>query len=151
LLLLAIAGLPLAAGPFWHSNRNKALVAAAFAVPTAAWLAWYQAVTGQPALAALGDEMAKYVSFILLLGSLYTVSGGIVLTGDLPGRPLTNTALLTLGTVLANLVGTTGASVLLIRPLLHINRQRQHTAHLPIFFIFTVSNLGGLLTPLGDP
>ncbi|MBI1917509.1 MAG: sodium:proton antiporter [Planctomycetes bacterium] len=151
LLLLTIAVLPLAAGHFWHKNRNKAIVAAIFAVPTAAWLAWYQAATGQPTIAALGHEMGKYVSFILLLGSLYTVSGGILLAGDLRGRPLTNTTFLGVGAVLANLVGTTGASVLLIRPVLRINRQRRHTAHIATFFIFTVSNLGGLLTPLGDP
>ncbi|HKB41602.1 MAG TPA: sodium:proton antiporter [Gemmataceae bacterium] len=150
-LLLSIAVLPLVAGHFWHSNRNKVLVAAAFAVPTAAWLVWYQLATGEPTIAALGHEMVNYVSFILLLGSLYTVSGGVLLAGDIRGTPLTNTAFLGLGAALANLVGTTGASVLLIRPVLRINRERQNTAHIPLFFIFTVGNLGGLLTPLGDP
>jgi Na+/H+ antiporter NhaD/arsenite permease-like protein len=151
LLLLAIAVLPLAAGPWWHHNRHKALVATAFALPAAAYLGYVQAATGQPALAALGHELGQYVSFIILLGSLYVVSGGIVLSGDIQARPLTNTAFLALGAALANLIGTTGASVLLIRPLLRINNERQNTRHLPVFFIFTVSNLGGLLTPLGDP
>ena len=150
-LLLAIAVLPLVAGHWWHSNRNKALVAAGFGVPAAGYLVAVQLATGQGTLAALGHELANYVSFLILLGSLYIVSGGILLSGDIEGKPLTNFLFLALGSALANLIGTTGASVLLIRPVLRINRQRQHTAHLPIFFIFTVSNLGGLLTPLGDP
>ncbi len=151
LLLLSIAVLPLMAEHFWHNNRNKALVTALFGVPVAAYLIGFQLATGRPAAAALLHEVGKYVSFIILLGSLYTVSGGIVLRGDLRATPLTNTAFLAFGAALANLIGTTGASVLLIRPVLRINRERRHTAHLPIFFIFTVSNVGGLLTPLGDP
>src|SRR5206468_215742 len=82
---------------------------------------------------------------------LYVISGGIVVEGDFRPTPRTNTLFLLTGAVLANVIGTTGASVLLIRPLLRINRPRRYTAHLPIFFIFIVSNLGGLLTPLGDP
>src|SRR5205823_1620550 len=81
----------------------------------------------------------------------YAVSGGVVLKGDIEGRPLTNTLFLALGAVLANFIGTTGASMLLIRPVLRVNQQRRRTGHLPVFFIFVVSNLGGLLTPLGDP
>ena len=151
LLLLCIALLPLAAGHWWHRNRNRALVAAGFALPVGAYLVYLQLAEGQPTIPLLAHELMNYVSFILLLGSLYTVSGGIVLHSDLRPTPRTNTAFLVFGAVLANLIGTTGASVLLIRPVLRINRRRQHTAHLPIFFIFTVSNLGGLLTPLGDP
>jgi Na+/H+ antiporter NhaD/arsenite permease-like protein len=151
LLLLVIAVLPLIAGGWWHHNRHKALVTALFAIPMAAYLLIVQLTTGQATLAALGHELWQYLLFIVLLGSLYIISGGIVLSGDIEPRPLTNTAFLASGAVLANLIGTTGASVLLIRPFLRINRARQHTAHLPIFFIFTVSNLGGLLTPLGDP
>src|SRR5262245_31467944 len=146
LLLFAIALLPLVAGHWWHSNRNKALVAALFALPTAAYLVYVEKSTGQPALRALGHELGQYVSFIILLGSLYTVSGGIVLRGDIEARPLTNTAFLAFGSMLANLIGTTGASVLLIRPLVRINRQRRRKSHLAIFFIFMVCNLGGLLT-----
>jgi Na+/H+ antiporter NhaD/arsenite permease-like protein len=151
LLLLSLAVLPLVAETWWHRNRNKAIVATLFAAPTVAYLLCVQLATGQPALPALAHGMGQYLSFILLLGSLYVVSGGIVLRGDLAPRPLTNGAILAVGAVLANLIGTTGASVLLIRPLLRINGQRKYTAHLLVFFIFVVSNLGGLLTPLGDP
>jgi Na+/H+ antiporter NhaD/arsenite permease-like protein len=151
LLLLSLALLPLIAEHWWHRNRNKAIVAAVFAVPTVAYLLAMQLATGQATLQALVHELWQYVLFILLLGSLYVVSGGIVLRGDLAPRPLTNAAFLAVGVVLANLIGTTGASVLLIRPFLRINRVRTHTAHLPLFFIFLVGNLGGLLTALGDP
>src|SRR5262249_39848596 len=96
-------------------------------------------------------QLQHYASFIILLGALYTISGGIVLRGDIEGRPLTNAAILLVGTVLANFIGTTGASVLLIRPFLRINQERRHTRHLPVFFIFLVSNLGGLWPPRGAP
>src|SRR5262245_19558258 len=151
LLLLSIALLPLAAPHWWHSNRNRAAVAAIFALPTILYLAYMQVVKGQATLPILLHELGNYVSFIILLGSLYAVAGGILLKGDLPGKPLTNTAFLATGAVLANLIGTTGASVLLIRFALRFNRQRRNTAHLPVFFIFLVSNVGGQLTPLGDP
>ena len=150
-LLLCIALLPLLAPHWWHSNRNKARVAAAAGVPIAVYLAAVHLVTGQKALLPLAHEVGKYASFIILLGSLYAVSGGIVLSGDLRPTPLTNAAFLAAGAVLASVIGTTGASVVLIRPVLRINRFRQHTRHIPVFFIFAVSNLGGLLTPLGDP
>jgi Na+/H+ antiporter NhaD/arsenite permease-like protein len=107
--------------------------------------------SGGDYLHALKHVFLEYVSFILLLASLYTVSGGIVLRGDLQGQPTVNAAILGIGAVLANFIGTTGASMLLIRPYLRINLQRRHVRHLPVFFIFLVSNLGGLLTPLGDP
>jgi Na+/H+ antiporter NhaD/arsenite permease-like protein len=151
LLLLAIALLPLVAGRWWHHNRNRALVAGLFAGPVALYLVYLQLAQGQPTIPLLAHELENYVSFIILLGSLYTVSGGLMLHGDVEARPLTNTAFLAGGAVLTNLIGTTGASVLLIRPVLRLNRSRRHTAHLPVFFIFLVSNVGGLLTPLGDP
>jgi Na+/H+ antiporter NhaD/arsenite permease-like protein len=151
LLLLCIAVLPLIAEHWWHKNRNKAIVCALCAVPVALYLGWVQYSSGQPALAALGHEMFKYVSFIVLLGSLFIVAGGIVLKGDLRATPLVNTIFLALGSVLASFIGTTGASMLLIRPMLRTNKERERVAHIPVFFIFTVSNLGGLLTPLGDP
>jgi Na+/H+ antiporter NhaD/arsenite permease-like protein len=93
----------------------------------------------------------EYLSFVALLVALFTVAGGIILRGDIVPHPRNNTLLLALGAVLANLIGTTGASMLLIRPLLKSNRLRRHTFHLPLFFIFLVSNAGGLLTPMGDP
>ena len=151
LLLLAIAVLPVVAEQWWHHNRNKAIVCAIIATPTVVYLVVVHFTTRQPTLDALAHELSEYVAFILLLGSLYIVSGGIVLSGDLQGKPLVNTLLLAAGAVLANVIGTTGASVLLIRLLLRINKHRVHKRHLPIFFIFIVSNLGGLLTPLGDP
>ena len=93
----------------------------------------------------------EYVAFIALLGSLFVIAGGILIRGDLRATPAVNTAFLAIGAVLANLIGTTGASMLLIRPLLETNSERKRISHIPIFFIFLVSNIGGCLTPLGDP
>jgi len=143
-LLLAIAILPLAAPMFWEHNRNKAGVAALLGGPILIWLA-----SVHPD--ALLHSLHEYASFILLIGALYLTTGGIFIAGDLEGKPETNVAILALGAVLANVIGTTGASLLLIRLLLRTNQQREHTAHLPVLFILVVSNCGGLLTPLGDP
>jgi Na+/H+ antiporter NhaD/arsenite permease-like protein len=151
LLLSCIAVLPLLAGHWWHKNHNKGIVALLLSLPVVAYFIYLEVARGEHALENLGHAAVEYILFITMLGSLYTVTGGITLHGDLPPRPVTNTALLAVGAVLANLIGTTGASMLLIRPLLRINAQRQHQAHLPVFFIFVVGNLGGLLTPLGDP
>jgi Na+/H+ antiporter NhaD/arsenite permease-like protein len=150
-VLLGVALLPLVAHRFWERNRNKALVMALLALPVAAYLLVLGPATNHLSTGALIHQLGQYASFLILLGSLYTISGGIVLQGNLEGRPLTNLLFLAIGAVLANVIGTTGASMLLIRPFLRINRERRHTAHLPVFFIFVVSNLGGLLTPLGDP
>jgi Na+/H+ antiporter NhaD/arsenite permease-like protein len=150
-LLLCIAVLPLAAGHFWHSNRNRALVSFVFAAPVIGYLIYLENAEGQPGTAKLLEALHEYAAFIILLGSLYTVAGGLLV--DLRARPgpLTNGTILAVGAVLANFIGTTGASMVLIRPYLRINRGRRKVAHLPVFFIFVVSNLGGLLTPLGDP
>jgi Na+/H+ antiporter NhaD/arsenite permease-like protein len=151
-LLLAIALLPLVAGHFWHSNLNRALVSFLFAAPVAAYLVFLKYAQGQDeAVVALLHGLEEYATFILLLAALYTVAGGVLVELNVRATPLANVLILAVGGVLANLIGTTGASMLLIRPYLRINRQRQFTYHLPIFFIFIVSNLGGLLTPLGDP
>ena len=146
LLLGAIAVLPLSAAGFWDRNRNKLLVAVALSVPAVGFLA----------ARGLGDALYHslvfdYVPFIVLLGSLFVVTGGIVIEGDLEARPLTNTSIMGIGAVLASLMGTTGASMLLIRSLLHTNRERQFKSHTVLFFIAIVCNCGGLLTPLGDP
>jgi Na+/H+ antiporter NhaD/arsenite permease-like protein len=147
-LLLCIAILPLAAEHWWQHNANKALVAGILAAIVTIYLvAAFQAA----GITALLHVLTEYVSFILLLGALYVISGGIYIKGSLSGTPLANTGLMALGAVLANLIGTTGASVLLIRPLLRANKSRKAKAHIVIFFIFIVSNCGGLLTPLGDP
>jgi Na+/H+ antiporter NhaD/arsenite permease-like protein len=147
-LLLAIAVLPLVAHHFWESNRNKGLVAAFFAVPVAAYLVLGLGAFGVHELA---EKAKEYLSFMLLLGSLFVITGGIHIRGSLSGTPLVNTAVLALGGLLASVIGTTGASVLLIRPLLRANAPRVRKTHVFVFFIFVVSNCGGLLTPLGDP
>lgn len=154
-LLLSIALLPMVAEHWWHHNRNQLLVAVGWASPVFAYLV-YTGMTnhetlGHDALHSLEHAGAEYVSFIALLGSLYVISGGILLRGDLEGKPFTNTAFLAIGAVISNVIGTTGASMLLIRPMLRTNAEREHTWHIPLFFIFLVSNIGGALTPIGDP
>src|SRR6266496_36309 len=147
-LLAAIAVLPLVAPRWWHPNGNKAIVAVALSLP----VLWQLGIAlGEPGRVVLADKMHDYVGFIIVIGALFVITGGIHIQGSLSGTPLVNTGMLGLGAVLANLLGTTGASVLLIRPLLRANRSRQRTAHIVIFFIFLVSNCGGLLTPVGDP
>ncbi len=143
-LLLSIALLPLRAPHFWESHRNKGLVAFLWSLPIAVYFLFN-------APHELVLSLKDYASFLLLLTALFIISGGIVLKGDLRATPEVNTLLLFIGAVLANFIGTTGASMLLIRPLLQTNSERRHTIHLPIFFIFLVSNIGGCLTPLGDP
>jgi Na+/H+ antiporter NhaD/arsenite permease-like protein len=147
LLLLAIALLPLIAERFWEKNRIKALVSAALAVPSVVWLLAQGPAGGERLLHTLGE----YVQFVLLLAVLYAISGVIVVHGDLTAGPLGNTLWLALGSVLANFIGTTGASMLLLRPLLRANHHRTRNRHVPVFFIFVVANCGGLLLPLGDP
>ena len=143
-LLLSIALLPLRAPHFWENHKNKALVAFLWSLPIAVFFLFQ-------APHELILSMKDYSSFLLLLTALFIISGGIVLKGDLKATPEVNTMFLLVGAVLANFIGTTGASMLLIRPLLQTNSERRHTLHVPIFFIFLVSNIGGLLTPLGDP
>ena len=147
-LLAAIAVLPLAAPEWWGRNRNRALVSLGLAFPFALGLIHFHPDAGSRALAA---SILDYGSFISLLASLYVISGNIHVRGSLAGSPNSNTAMLGIGAVLANLIGTTGASMMLIRPFLRANRPRRRRAHLVVFFIFVVSNCGGLLTPLGDP
>jgi len=148
LLLLSIAILPLAAPHWWEHNRNKAIVALTLGV---AFVAYLVATHGALGVKTVEEASLDYVSFITLLASLFVISGGIYLKGSLSGTPIANTAFLGIGAALANLIGTTGASMVLIRPLLRANASRRRKAHIVIFFIFTVANCGGLLTPLGDP
>jgi Na+/H+ antiporter NhaD/arsenite permease-like protein len=143
-MLLAIAILPLRAPHWWESNRNKFIVAAVLGTPI---LLMY--LVRDPG--ALLHTARDYVSFMVLLGGLYAISGGVLLRGDLEATPLVNTAFIALGALTASFIGTTGASMLLIRPLLMTNRERTRVHHTVIFFIFLVSNIGGMLTPLGDP
>lgn len=147
-LLACIAMLPLFAGHWWEHNRNKAILAALLAVPLAAYLG---ISFGAEGFHKLEHAAIEYISFMALLGALFVISGGIYMHGSLSGTPLLNTVLIGIGAVIANVVGTTGASMLLIRPLLRANASRQRKAHIVVLFIFVVSNCGGLLTPLGDP
>lgn len=147
-ILLSIALFPLLAPRFWHHHFGK--VAAAWAL---AFLLPFAAMFGAgPAVASLVHvALAEYIPFVILLTALFCVSGGIFIRGNLHGSPGLNTAILAIGAVLASLMGTTGASMLLIRPLIRANDNRKHVAHVVVFFIFIVSNAGGSLTPLGDP
>ncbi len=147
-VLLSIALVPLFAPRVWHHHYGK--IAAAWAL---AFLLPFAVVFG-PGAAASGFVhalVAEYIPFIVLVGSLYVVAGGIFLRGNLHGSPALNTGLLASGALLASVMGTTGASMLLIRPLIRANDNRKNTAHVVVFFIFIVSNAGGSLTPLGDP
>jgi len=143
-MLVAIAVCPLWIPHWWESNRNKLLASAVLGLPVLA-------VYGLRHPTTLVHVAADYASFIILLAGLFVISGGILLRGDLEATPVTNTGFLALGGLLASFVGTTGASMLLVRPLVHTNGQRTHVKHTVIFFIFIVSNVGGMLTPLGDP
>ena len=147
-LLLSIALVPLFAPIFWHHHFGKVAAAwgLAFLVPFA--VVFGPGVAGASFVHAL---LAEYIPFVILLTALFAVSGGIYIRGNLHGSPGLNTAILAIGAVLASFMGTTGASMLLIRPLIRANDNRKHVAHVVVFFIFIVSNAGGSLTPLGDP
>ncbi len=145
LLLLSIAIFPLTHAHIWEKNRNKAIVAGIFSLPVPVIFGYYHDF--HPIM----HELVEYFSFIVLLASLFIISGGIFLSGDILATPRNNTLFLIVGAVIANLFGTTGAAMLLIRPLLRTNSERKFISHIPIFFIFLVCNIGGLLTPIGDP
>lgn len=151
LLLVCMAILPLIAEQFWHRHHNKAFVVFVLAGPLCVYFTYQYFLGNRATFELLVHELEKYLFFITLLGSLYVVAGGIILEWNLEPRPLANTAILAAGALLANFFGTTGASVLLIRPVLRMNQVRRRTTHIPLFFIFLVGNAGGLLTPLGDP
>ena len=147
-ILLSIAVMPLLAPIFWHHHFGKVAAgwALLFLVPFA--VAFGPGLAGASLVHAL---LAEYIPFVILLTALFTVAGGIYIKGNLHGSPGLNTGLLAIGAVLASFMGTTGASMLLIRPLIRANDNRKHKAHVVVFFIFIVSNAGGSLTPLGDP
>lgn len=146
-ILLSIALGPLVAPHFWHKHFPKvsAFWALAFAVPFVIWNS--KEAIGE----ILHIYLLDYFPFIILLWGLFTISGGIYVGGSLRGSPRVNLILLLIGTFLASLIGTTGAAMVLIRPLLRANDWRRNKVHLIIFFIFLVANIGGSLTPLGDP
>ncbi len=146
-MLLSIALLPLVAGTFWHHHFGKvsAFWAASLTIP---FVFIYK---GLAVYEILHIILADYVPFIILLWALFTVSGGILLRGTLRGSPLVNTIIILIGTILASWMGTTGAAMLLIRPFLRANAHRKNKTFMVVFFIFLVANIGGSLTPLGDP
>ncbi|MBW8717567.1 MAG: sodium:proton antiporter [Variovorax paradoxus] len=147
-ILLSIALMPLLAPSVWHHHYGK--ISAAWAL---AFLLPFAAIHGAPLAGSqfVHALVEEYIPFIILLTALFTVAGGIHIRGNLHGAPGLNTAILAIGAVLASLMGTTGASMLLIRPLIRANDNRVSKAHVVVFFIFIVSNAGGSLTPLGDP
>ena len=147
-MLLSIALMPLLLPHFWHHHFGKVALGWSLAMGLPFALQFGAGAAGQALVHTL---LAEYLPFIVLLTALFTVSGGIYLRGNLHGSPALNTGLLALGAVLASLMGTTGASMLLIRPMIRANDNRRHTVHVFVFFIFIVSNVGGSLTPLGDP
>lgn len=146
LMLLAIAIGPIVAEKFWEKNTNKLLVSVILSLPVVAFL-----LMRHMGIALVDTVFFDYLPFIILLLSLYVVTGGIHFAGDLKAKPIVNTIFLAIGFVLASLMGTTGAAMLLIRPVLATNQQREHKMHTVLFFIALVANCGGLLTPLGDP
>ena len=173
LLLVAIAILPLTPGAshWWEHNSSKLFVAGLLAAVTLGYyllghrhpidLHFPAHAVVQPAAAGLSWStvgtvlinaiLAEYIPFITLLFALYVITGGVRIEGDLEATPTTNAAFLAVGAVLASFIGTTGAAMLLVRPLLETNRERRHVAHTLVFFIFIVCNCGGLLLPIGDP
>ncbi len=146
-ILLSIALFPLLAPRFWHHHFPKvsAFWAVAFAFP------FILAFRGQAVHDILHIYIVDYIPFIILLWALFTVAGGILIRGSFAGTPLLNSVFLLVGTLIASWVGTTGAAMLLIRPVLRANARRRYRAHTVVFFIFLVANIGGSLTPLGDP
>jgi hypothetical protein len=146
-ILLSIALFPLIAPHFWHHHFPKisAAWAVLFAVPFVVVYggrAWHD---------ILHIYLLDYIPFIILLWGLFTVSGGILIKGSLKGTPQVNFMIILIGTMIASWIGTTGAAMVMIRPLLRANENRKYKVHLVVFFIFLVANIGGLLTPLGDP
>ena len=147
-ILLCIALFPLLNPHFWEHHQGKiaALWAALVIIPLA--LSQGTAVTWD---AMMHTALLEYIPFILLLLALFTTAGGILIAGNIHGSPGTNTLMLLIGAVLASFIGTTGASIVMVRPMLRANDNRKHNVHIFVFFIFLVSNIGGSLTPLGDP
>ncbi|MCU0725727.1 MAG: sodium:proton antiporter [Planctomycetes bacterium] len=148
LMLLSIAVIPLVRPHWWEHNRHKAIVSFALG---ATMLVYLLVAAPDGAHHRLIVTLLDYVAFIALLGSLFIISGGIYLRGSLAGTPTVNLLFLVLGSVLASFMGTTGAAMLLIRPIIRANAWRKRQAHIVVFFIFLVANIGGCLTPLGDP
>ena len=146
-ILLCIAIIPLINAHFWEKNLWW-ISLFVFCVPMAVIFTVFM---GEKLRELSFEKALDYVSFIILLASLFVISGGIYIKGSFAGTPKVNSVFLLIGSVIASFIGTTGASMLLVRPLIRANTDREKKAHIIIFFIFLVSNIGGFLTPLGDP
>src|SRR3989339_1247823 len=146
LMLAAIAVFPIFVPHFWEKNRNKLMIAVILAIPTIIYMFRMDMLS-----AIFHSIVFDYIPFIVLLGALFIITGGIFMDVKGGATPLANSVLLGSGTLLASFIGTTGAAMLMINPLLHMNRQREFKTHTILFFIALVCNCGGLLTPLGDP
>ena len=146
LMLSSIAFFPLFWNHFWEKNKNKLIISLILSLPVLIFLI-LSGLTHQ----LLETILFDYIPFIILLGALFTITGGIYLSGDIEAKPIINTSFLGIGALLASLMGTTGAAMLLIRPLIYTNKERNFKVHTILFFIAIVANCGGLLTPLGDP
>lgn len=146
LMLTSIAVLPLVAEHWWENNLHKLYVALGLALPASIYL-----VMNDMGSNLEHQMLFDYVPFIILLGALFVVTGGIHIRGDIQARPINNTIIMAIGFLLASFIGTTGAAMLIIRLLLEVNQQRKYKTHTILFFIALVANCGGVLTPLGDP
>lgn len=146
LMLLSIALFPLFWNHFWEKNKNKLYVAIILSIPVIIYL-----LINGFSHQLIHTMLFDYVPFIILLGALFTITGGILLTGDIQAKPTINTLFLGIGAILASVMGTTGAAMLLIRPVIQTNKERTFKVHTILFFIGIIANCGGLLTPLGDP
>src|SRR5215831_154643 len=143
-MLLSIATFPALFPRWWASNSNKTIISLIASLPVLAVI-----LASNPSL--LTHSLLDYFSFVTLIAALFVISSGIYIKGEFAGTPLENTLFLAVGALVSNVIGTTGASILLIRPYIRANQARRHKAHLVVFFIFLVSNIGGLLIPLGNP
>jgi Na+/H+ antiporter NhaD/arsenite permease-like protein len=146
LMLLSIAIFPLFWNHFWEKNKNKLYIAIILSIPVVVYL-----LASGLSERLIETMLFDYVPFLILLGALFTITGGILLTGDIEAKPSINTLFLGIGAVLASFMGTTGAAMLLIRPVIQTNKERTFKVHTILFFIAIIANCGGLLTPLGDP
>ena len=146
LMLLSIAVFPLFWNHFWEKNKNKLYVAIVLSIPVIIYL-----LVNNFSHQLIHTMLFDYVPFLILLGALFTITGGIHLSGDIAAKPKVNTLFLGIGAIIASLMGTTGAAMLLIRPVIQTNKERSFKVHTILFFIGIVANCGGLLTPLGDP
>jgi Na+/H+ antiporter NhaD/arsenite permease-like protein len=146
LMLGAIAIFPLTWNHFWEKNKNKLIIALILSIPTVIFL-----FINNLSIELYHTLVFDYLPFIILLGSLFTITGGVFLTGDIEAKPKINSLFIGIGAVLASFMGTTGAAMLLIRPVIQTNKERVFSVHTILFFIGIVANSGGLLTPLGDP